>query len=144
LFKKIRYYSGRKIIKYCGKNVNFDRNTQFPSDLCIGDNSGIGANSIIARNVTIGKDVMMGPDVIIYTTNHGFDDVEIPMNKQGHTKPKPVIIGDDVWIGARVIILPGVNVKRGSIIGAGSIVTRDVEEYSIVGGNPAKLIRKRK
>jgi maltose O-acetyltransferase len=66
------------------------------------------------------------------------------MWKQPFTATRPVVIEDDVWIGTRVIILPGVHVGTGSVIGAGSVVTHDVEPYSIVGGNPAKLIRYRK
>ena len=66
------------------------------------------------------------------------------MWQQGFTEVDPIVIEDDVWIGARVIILKGVTIGKGSIIGAGSVVTKDVEPYSIVGGNPAKLIRKRK
>lgn len=63
------------------------------------------------------------------------------MNKQGFSEEKPVFIGNDVWIGGHVIILPGVNVGNGSIIGAGSVVTRDVPDYAIVGGNPAQIIK---
>ena len=66
------------------------------------------------------------------------------MWRQGFEKPKPIMICDDVWIGARAIIMGGCTIGKGSIIAAGSVITHDVEEYSIVGGNPAKLIRKRK
>jgi maltose O-acetyltransferase len=66
------------------------------------------------------------------------------MIDQGFKDKEPVIIEDDVWIGARVIILPGVKIGKGSIVGAGAVVTKDVEPYSIVAGVPAKLIRKRK
>lgn len=65
------------------------------------------------------------------------------MQEQGYTKPRPVVIDDDVWIGSRVTILPGVHIGKGSIIGAAAVVTHDVEPYTIVGGNPAKLIKKR-
>ena len=88
----------------------------------------------------IGDDVMMGPNYIIYTRNHSFNRTDIPMNKQGMQDFKSVVIGNDVWIGARVIILPCVQIGDGSIIGAGSIVTKDVPPYAIVGENPAKII----
>ena len=87
---------------------------------------------------------MMGRDVIIMASSHKFDDCNIPMRLQGYKPVKEVIIEDDVWIGHRVIILPGVNIGKGSIIGAGSVVTRDVPQYAIVGGIPAKIIRYRK
>ena len=85
---------------------------------------------------------MMGPDVMIFTQNHKNDRLDIPMMLQ--TDPKrPVVIGDDVWIAARAIILPGVTIGKGSIIGAGAVVTKDVPEYAVVGGNPARVIRYR-
>ena len=141
--KKIRAFCGHLMLNHCGTNVNIEKGAQFSSDISLGDNSGIGVNAYIASKVSIGNDVMMGPYCFIYTSNHKIDDITIPMWKQGFTEPKPVVIEDDVWIGARVTILPGVTVGKGSVIGAGSVVTHNVEPYSIVGGNPAKLIRKR-
>lgn len=127
-----------------GKNINIQKNCYFEKDVIVDDNSGLGINSIIHGPTTIGKNVMMGPDVIIYTANHEFKLTNIPMIEQGFQKKRKVIIEDDVWIGARVIILPGVKIGRGSIIGAGAVVTKDVEEYSIVAGVPAKIVKKRK
>ncbi len=87
---------------------------------------------------------MMAPEVLILGGNHRFDRVDIPMMFQGNVEYGPVEIGNDVWIGSRVIILPGLKIGEGSIIGAGSVVTKDVMPYSIVAGNPAKLIKMRK
>lgn len=142
--KKIRAVCGKLILNHCGKNVNIEKGAQFAYDVSLGDNSGIGVNAYIASKVTIGNDVMMGPHCMLFTSNHSMDDTSIPMWKQGFSQPRPIIIEDDVWIGARVIILPGVHVGTGSVIGAGSVVTHDVEPYSVVAGNPARLIRKRK
>ena len=142
--KKLRAFCGRLILNSCGKNVNIEHGARFASDLKLGDNSGVGVNALISPCVSIGRDVMMGPDCMMFTSNHGMDDLSVPMWRQESTEPKPIVIGDDVWIGARVIILGGVHVGSGSVIGAGSVVTKDVAPYSIVAGNPAKLIGKRK
>lgn len=87
---------------------------------------------------------MMGPDVIILTSIHRFDDVLIPMCQQSNSEQRKVTIGDDVWIGTRVIIMPGVTIGNGVVIGAGSIVTKDVPNYAVVAGVPAKIIKYRK
>lgn len=143
--KPIRYHICKNILEYCGKNVNIERLAYFGDGkgIIIGDNSGLGVNCKIQRNVKIGNDVMMGEDVIIITNTHKFDDCNTPMRTQG-SEIIPVIVEDDVWIGNRVMILPGVKVGKGSIIGAGAVVTKNIPEYSIVGGVPAKLIRSRK
>ena len=86
---------------------------------------------------------MMGPEVIIYTSGHKFDRTDIPMIDQGFTETEPVVIGNDVWIGRRVIIMLGVNIGDGCILGAGAVVTKDVPAYSVVGGVPARIIKSR-
>jgi len=146
LSRKIRYSICRHLFGSCGKNVNVESGARFHSgrNIFIGDNSDIGENAKINGKVIIGKNVMMGPDVIIYTRNHNFSRIDIPMNNQGFQAEEPVYISDDVWIGGRVIILPGVRIGRGSIIGAGAVVAKDVPEWAIVVGNPAKIIRYRK
>lgn len=141
--KKVRALCGRLMLRHCGKNVNIERGANFSSDISLGDNSGIGINSELSGGITIGNDVMMGPYCMMYTSNHGMKRTDIPMWQQESEARRPIVIGNDVWIGSRVIILPGVHVGDGSVIGAGSVVTKDVEPYSIVAGNPARLIRKR-
>lgn len=139
--KKIRALCGRLILPKCGKNVNIEKGAVFSSKVHLGDNSGIGIDSYIAGTCYIGNDVMMGPQCIIYTRNHKFDDVTTTMRGQGFQEEKPVYIGDDVWIGGRVTILPGVHIGSHTIIGAGSVVTKDVPDWAIVAGNPA-VVRK--
>lgn len=132
--KKFRYCMGRQFIEECGENVNFEKGASFSSKLKIGNNSGIGQNAIISGKTTIGNNVMMGPDCIVYTRNHSFNDLDTPMIAQGYGEEHEVFIDDDVWIGGRVIILPGRIIKRGAVIGAGSVITKDVPEYAVVGG----------
>lgn len=141
--KRIRAFCGKLILRDCGTNVNIEKGAHFSSEMSLGNNSGIGINAQIAPYVSIGNDVMMGPECMMYTVNHGMERTDVPMWRQNFTKPKPIVIEDDVWIGSRVIILPGVHVGKGSVIGAGAVVTKSIEPYSVVGGNPAKLIRKR-
>lgn len=140
----IRIWCAKHILEKCGKGINIDSEASIGENVSLGDNSGIGRGAVIYSNVNIGNNVMMGPEVFIITVNHKFDEIDIPMNKQGVSPIQPVIIEDDVWIGARVIILPGVKVGTGSIIGAGAVVSKNVEPYSVMVGVPAKLIKKRK
>ncbi len=142
----VRRFICRRIFKYAGKKINIEKGAYFGdgSEIEIGDYSAIGVNCQTCGPIKIGNDVMMGPDVIILTLHHKFDRLDIPMWQQGHYPSEPVVIGDDVWIGTRAIFLPGVKIGKGAIIGAGAVITKDVPEYAIVGGNPAKVIKFRK
>lgn len=92
----------------------------------------------------IGDNVMMGPEVVILSSGHAHSRTDIPMNQQGFIAPtRPTIIGNDVWIGTRVIILQGVQIGDGCIIGAGAVVTKDIPPYSVAGGVPARVIKSR-
>ena len=146
LIKYVRRASARNLFDRCGVNINIERNADFGTGrgIIIGDNSGLGVNCSVRGPLDIGSNVMMGPDVIIMTSIHNTANVDLPMRQQGFLPNKKVTIGDDVWIGARVIILPGVTIGKGVIIGAGAVVTRDVPEYTVVAGVPAKVIRSRK
>jgi maltose O-acetyltransferase len=139
---KVRLFICRPILAHCGNNVNIERKAKFGSGkrIKIGNNSAIGINAALIGNITIGENVMMGPDVLILTTNHEYKRTDIPMIRQGYKEEKPIIINNDVWIGARVIILPGVIIESGAIIAAGSVVTKNVPKFAIVGGNPANII----
>lgn len=144
LAKKLRVFFAGKVLKHIGKNTNIEKGAIFNGQVVLGDFSGIGVNCEVNGPVTIGECVNMGPEVVVYTQNHAFERTDIPMQQQGYSEIKPVTIGNDVWIGRRVIILPGVNIGDGCIIGAGAIVTKNFEPYSVVAGNPAKVIKKRK
>lgn len=140
----IRAFCGKLMLKKCGKKVNIEHGAEFSAKVSLGDYSGIGINARIHGECTIGDYVMMGPDVTILTRNHAFDRTDIPMMHQGFEEEKPVFIGNDVWIGEKVIILPGVHVGDGAILAAGAVVTKDVPPYAVVGGVPAKVIKMRK
>ncbi|HPE95032.1 MAG TPA: acyltransferase [Bacillota bacterium] len=141
--KLLRIYCVKHFIISLGKNTNIEKYADIPMSLTIGDNSGIGKRATIQGKVNIGSNVMMGPDCIIYTRNHAHDRIDIPMLEQGYEESKPVEISDDVWIGGRVIILPGVKIGKGCIIAAGAVVTKSTPEYTVVGGNPAKVLKQR-
>ncbi len=143
LGKALRGLCGRLILESCGKNVNIERNAVFSSHVALGNNSGIGVNASLTGSIKIGDNVMMGPNCTVYSRNHAFDRLDIPMCCQGYCPEKTIVIGDDVWLGGHVIILPGVKIGSGAIVGAGAVVTKDVPDYAIVGGNPAKIIRYR-
>ncbi|MFH1862810.1 MAG: glycosyltransferase [bacterium] len=112
--------------------------------LKIGDRSNVGPYCYLGASggITIGNDVMMGPRVSFFAENHNFERTDVAMRQQGCTR-KPIVIEDNCWIASGAIILAGVTVGRGSIIGAGAVVNRNVPPYSIVAGNPARVIRTR-
>ncbi len=140
--KSMRGFCARLMFDKCGKNINIEHGAFFGSgkDIEIGDNSGIGLNCRVAGPLSIGSDVMMAPNVTIVTQNHKISDLNVPMRLQTAPKQK-VTIKDDVWIGTNVIILPGITIGKGSVVGGGAVVTKDVPDYAIVGGNPAKVIK---
>lgn len=142
----IRYCLCKHIFKKCGKHVNIERKAFFASgiDIEIGDYSGIGINAHIPNGTIIGDYVMMGPNCFILDVNHKVSDVDTPMCFQGHVSKKITRIGNDVWIGRDVHMTPGRTIADGSIIAMGAVLTKDFPPYSIVGGNPAKLIKYRK
>lgn len=145
-FYSIRYFFFRRIVCECGDGVIVKSKAYFGdgSRLKVGDRSQIGQNCRLGGSVSIGSDVLMGPDVVVMATSHEFSDLAIPINLQGESLEQPVIIGDDVWVGTRVIILPGVSIGSHSVVAAGAVVTKSVEPFSIVGGVPAKVIGIRK
>lgn len=139
----------RPLFAQCGRNVRFNPFDDFSyATISIGNDVFIGAGACFAakRGITIGSKVMFGPNVIIRGGDHNTSNVGRFMFDVHEKRPEddqPVVIEDDVWIGAGAIILKGVTVGRGAIISAGAVVTKNVEPYSIVGGVPARIIRYR-
>lgn len=91
--------------------------------------------------IVIEDDAMLGSGVHIYVGNHRFDDVTKPIIDQGHYPSEPVRLMKGAWVGANCVLLPGVTVGEGAVVGAGSIVARDVPPHCVAAGNPARVIR---
>lgn len=115
-------------------------------ELIIGDfvsmSSNVQANASEKGKIVIGNYVLIAPNVVLRSSDHVVTDVNRPIRMQGHTGGE-IIIEDDVWIAANVVVVGGVRIGKGSVIAAGAVVTHDVEPYTIVGGVPAKFIKKR-
>jgi len=143
---KLRKIAAKRLFLACGDGIVIKNKAYFGdgSRLKVGKNSQIGKNSFLTGAITIGNDVLMGPDVIMMSRSHEYKSVEIPIIFQGETEEREIKIGNGVWVGTRVIILPGVEIGDHSIVAAGAIVTKSFPSYSIIGGNPAKLIKQRK
>lgn len=146
MLKKLKLFIQKNKMKSIGKNVIIDKSLVISNsnNISIGDNCYIGPFGALygLGGITIENSVIIGPRVIVYSSNHNYKMAKsIPYDKE--VIKRPVYIETGVWIGDSVKIVPGVRIGRGSIIGLGSVVTKDVEPFSIMGGNPAKLIKKR-
>lgn len=110
-------------------------------DVTIGDYTRIGIHNTIIGPVCIGNHVNLAQGITITALNHNFEDASKRIDEQG-ISTKPVVIGDDVWIGANAVILPGVTIGSHCVVAAGAVVTKDVPDNCVVGGVPAKVIKK--
>ncbi len=110
----------------------------------IGSNCSVNDYCVIYGHggVTIGDDVRMATHTVVVAADHRFDDPNVPIRKQ-EVEPKAISIGDDVWIGANACILGGVEIGKGCVIGAGSVVSESLEPMSVAVGNPARVVKKR-
>lgn len=147
LFNKLRTWYASSLMKTIAKDGNtfLEEGVYLagPGKVTIGIGCQINENVFI-QGGKIGNHVMIAPNCSILTKNHCYGRTDIPMSLQGETPEEMVHIEDDVWLGRSVIVLPGVRIGKGSIVAAGAVVSKSVEPYSIVGGVPAKLIKKRK
>jgi maltose O-acetyltransferase len=147
LFMLIRRILCRSIFKSCGKSLVVENGAYFGSgkDFIVGFEGGFGTNfKSLNRIVTVGDHLMMSEDVLFLGGGHRYDKIDIPMGHQGDGGKTELNIGNDVWIGARVMVLPGCkHIGNGAVVGAGAVVTKDVPDYAIVGGNPARVIKYR-
>lgn len=144
---RFRHWYYRGLLGQVGANLRLSAGVQIddPGMVSIGDDCYIGARTRLyayGEHITIGDNVIVAPEVLMITRNHNFADLDKPIVAQGYSYA-PITIEDDVWIGFRAIILPGVTIGRGSVVAANAVVAKSVEPYSVVGGVPARLIRKR-
>ena len=109
-------------------------------DVIIGDNSLIGLRCTVIGPVQIGNDVLLAQNIVLSGQNHGYEDVTISIREQKSITGK-ITIKDRAWIGANAVIVAGITVGTHSIVAAGSVVTKDVPDFCIVGGNPAKILK---
>ena len=132
----------RSLIGHMGRNVVILSPffCDYGSHISIGDCTYINFNLTVLDEapVTIGSHVFIGPGCSLLTAVHPLDVQE---RNKGIEKALPITIGDNVWLGGNVTVLPGVSIGEGSVIGAGSVVTRDVPPRTVVAGNPARIIR---
>lgn len=144
-FRYVRcsFYNFIKGYRYLDGTCYVARDVILPKDIVAGRYFYIGPSSSVCPCVEFGKFVMLGASVHIVGRDHKFDLPGVPTIFSGRPIRKSTFIGDDVWIGTRTIIIEGVKIGRGAIIGAGSVVTRDVEPYSITVGVPASHLRYR-
>mgnify|MGYP001159110111 FL=1 len=151
---KIGLFSGhlhrfifKRIAKKCGHHVNIERHAFFGKgfDIELGNYSDLGIDCHVPNNIKIGDYVMMGPKCYILPNDtHDISRLDIPMQQQGRIiKPGRTVIGNDVWIGRQVLFTGGKHIGNHVVIGAGSVVCKDIEDYAVVGGNPIRIIRYR-
>ncbi len=145
---KLRYLRLTLGNKNCqiGKNYKVGRSCFISkkNEIQIGDDFFMGNYCHLSSNLSIGNDVMFASFVSCVGGDHKIDNIETTINKSGRDIFKTTVINNNVWIGHSVVLMHGVTIGEGAVVAAGSIVTKDVPNNTIVAGNPAKIIRKRK
>jgi len=168
--EKLRYYAYKSLFKevrgkfriaqgvtilgfeniILGSNVSLMKNSYIYAHdngkLIVGNNFTINTNSQLGASfgkIVIGDNCAIASNCVLRASNHTFENTDVPFREQGHIYGE-IILEDDVWVSANCVITANTRIGMSSIIGAGSVVTRDVEPYSVIGGVPARLIRKRK
>lgn len=141
--KKRKYYIWKYGVKGAAKTALLQSGSSISKDIRIDEYAYIGPGCTIGRGVHIGKYTMLANNVMIVGGDHNFKSPELPIIFSGREGIKNTRIGNDCWIGAGSIIMAGITIGDGAIVAAGSVVTKDVPECAIYGGNPAKLIKKR-
>lgn len=144
IYKSVNIWGYKKV--HLGANVRVTQGVILwpgANEIIIGDYTDIGPYTAIYGKVTVGDHNLIAPHVMLAGGNHGFLDTETPMRFQKDTV-KGIVIENDVWIGANAVVVDGIRIGIGAIVTAGAVVTKNVDPYAIVGGNPARVIRYRK
>ena len=130
-----RFWLGRRSVveSYCCIN-------NAVGDVTIGDYTRIGIHCTLIGPVCIGNHVNLAQGITVTALNHNFEDSSKRIDEQG-VSTKPVVIGDDVWIGTNAVILPGVTIGSHCVVAAGAVVTKDIPDHTLVGGVPTKVIK---
>ncbi len=142
----LRYYFYKLVLKkisgfcYIHTNVRFVHSYNIELGRRIGIN--YGCQFLGRGGIRIGNNCQFGPYVVVISYDHVYYERDITIDEQGYVY-KPIIMEDDVWVGAHAVIMPGVVLKKGTVIGAGAVVTKSTEEYGIYVGNPAQFFKKR-
>ena len=123
-----KIYASESSLISIGSNVSF--------------NSNVMINARGKGRISIGNNVLIGPNVVLRSINHSFETIKLPIIEQGMIDGE-IIVNDDVWIGSNAVILPNCKIGKGVIVAAGAVVSSDIDSYTVVGGIPAKLIKKR-
>lgn len=110
-------------------------------DVIIGDRTRIGMSNVLIGPVSIGNDVMFAQNIVLSGLNHGYEDINIVPHKQAITKA-PIIIEDEVWLGANVVVVAGVTIGKHTVIAAGAVVTKSIPPYCVAVGNPCRVIKR--
>jgi len=109
-------------------------------NVIIGNRTRIGLGSVLIGPVYIGDDVRLAQNIVVTSLNHNYQDISMPISEQG-VNTEEVYIGDETWVGANAVILPGVFIGKHCVVAAGSVVTKNIPSYSLVAGNPARIIK---
>jgi acetyltransferase-like isoleucine patch superfamily enzyme len=143
----VRERTLRRFFKQLGQHCTFHSNFRVtnPEKISIGNHCGFASGVFLTGGggITIGNYVGIGPDSKVWSVNHRFTDPELPWMKQGYDHD-PVVIEDDVWLGANVFIMPGVTIGRGAIVSAGTVLSKSVPAFAIAAGNPGRVVGWRK